>query len=89
MIRGIIAHSGYIPEIQGLKLEMDRLDSLSIFVAHGIDDPMIPVHHGRRSRDLLSATNADLTYREYPSPHKISRQSLNDISQWLEQKCEE
>jgi hypothetical protein len=26
----------------------------------------------------------DLTYKEYPIPHTISEQSLNDLSDWLE-----
>ena len=86
MVRGIAAHSGYIREIPSLKYHWDRLNALSFFVAHGIYDPVVPVHLARHSRDLLAKTKADLTYKEYPIAHTISEQSLRDLSGWLEEK---
>jgi phospholipase/carboxylesterase len=84
IIRGIVAHSGYIRENTTMKFAWNRLQSLSVFLAHGVDDPVIPVRLARRAQDLLSRTNADLTYKEYPIPHTISEQSLHDLSNWLE-----
>jgi phospholipase/carboxylesterase len=86
IIRGIVAHSGYIRENTTLKFAWNRLQALSVFLAHGVDDPVIPVRLARRAQDLLSKTNADLTYKEYPIPHTISEQSLHDLSSWLEKK---
>jgi phospholipase/carboxylesterase len=84
MVRGIVAHSGYIPENTSLQFAWDRLQHLSLFVAHGLDDSVIPVHFGRRAHELLSKTQADLTYKEYPISHSISEQSLSDLSDWLQ-----
>jgi phospholipase/carboxylesterase len=86
MVRGIVAHSGYIREVPSLKYHWNRLDALSLFVAHGIHDPVVPIHLARRSRDLLIKTKADLTYKEYPIAHAISEQSLHDLSGWLVEK---
>ena len=86
LIRGVVAHSGYIPENTSLKFAWDRLQNLSLFVAHGVDDPVIPVHLGRRAQDLLSKTQADLTYKEYPIPHTMSEQSVSDLADWLREK---
>lgn len=86
LIRGIVAHSGYIREDTTLKFALDRLQSLSMFVAHGVEDPVIPVRLARRAHDLLRKTNTDLTYKEYPIAHTISEQSLHDLSVWLKNK---
>ena len=86
LVRGIVAHSGYIPENTSLAFAWDRLEGISFFIAHGIDDPVIPVHFGRRAHDLLVKTHADLTYREYPIAHAISEQSISDLSDWLQKK---
>lgn len=86
MIRGVVAHSGYIREDTNFEFAWNRLQTLSVFMAHGIDDPVIPVRLARRARDLLNNANADLTYREYPIAHTITEQSLQDISGWLEEK---
>jgi len=86
LIRGVVAHSGYIPENTPLQFAWDRLRDLSLFIAHGVDDPVIPVHLGRRAHDLLSKTQADLTYKEYPIPHSMSEESVADLADWLQKK---
>ena len=86
LIRGVVAHSGYIPENTSLQFAWERLQHLSLFIAHGVNDPVIPVHLGRRAHDLLSKTQADLTYKEYPIPHSMSEQSVSDLADWLQKK---
>jgi phospholipase/carboxylesterase len=86
LIRGVVAHSGYIPENTSLQFAWDRLQRLSLFIAHGVNDSVIPVHLGRRAHDLLSRTQADLTYKEYPIPHSMSEQSVSDLADWLQKK---
>ncbi|MBI4429709.1 MAG: dienelactone hydrolase family protein [Ignavibacteriales bacterium] len=85
-IKGMIAHSGYIPEEPGHNYRWDRLSETAFFVAHGTLDPVIPVQLGRRSHELLSKVKTDLTYREYPIGHHISEESLQDLSTWLKQQ---
>lgn len=85
---GVIAHSGYIPENTPLKFAWDQLQSTAFFVAHGIYDPVIPIHFGRRAKELLTQAKADLTYREYPIAHQVSEESLMDLSSWLRQKLQ-
>lgn len=80
---GVIANSGYIPEDAGLTLQWNKIGATSFFVAHGIQDPIIPVSMGRRARFLLEQANAQLVYKEYPMAHQISEQSLSDMAEWL------
>lgn len=88
VVKGVVAHSGYIPENTPLKFDWNHLSATSFFVAHGTLDPIIPVDFGRRAKTLLSAAHADLTYHEYSIGHQISEESLNDLSLWLQTKLD-
>ena len=88
-IKGVIAHSGYIPEDTHLQFRWEELEKTSFFVAHGTLDPIIPIQFGRRANELLSKVKTDLTYREYPIAHQISEESLQDLSAWLRQRIGE
>jgi len=81
--RGVLAHSGYIPEGTHLTVQWDALRGVDFFIAHGTDDPVIPVMMARRARQLLTAAKASLVYCEYPIGHQISEQSLTDAAAWL------
>lgn len=87
-VRGIVAHSGYIPENVSLHFAWSQLAPLSVYIAHGLHDPVIPIEKARRAHELLSKTGADLTYKEYPIPHTISEESLDDLSQWLQKRLD-
>ena len=82
-IKGVVAHSGYIPEDTSLQFQWGGLQDTSFFVAHGVNDPVIPVEYGRKAKALLEKTNAPFVYREYPMQHQISEESLRDLNAWL------
>lgn len=87
LFAGVVAHSGLVPEqADHLPIQWDHLDGCAFFIAHGLYDPTIPIHYGRRARDLFARSNADVTYREYPIGHEISPESLSEASAWLTQK---
>jgi phospholipase/carboxylesterase len=87
-IRGVVAHSGYIPEDTGLAFRLNELNDTSFFVAHGLHDPVIPVQFGRRAKEILGSAKVDLTYKEYPIGHEISDESLLDLSEWLKKRID-
>ena len=87
-IRGVVAHSGYLPEHASSQFKWDQLSGTSFFIAHGTQDPVIPIHYGRRAHELLAGTGAPLVYREYPLQHQIGEESLRDLSEWLSQQLE-
>lgn len=82
-VHSVIAHSGYIPEDTPLVFQWSRLQGKGFFVAHGEFDPVIGIQFARRAKDLLSSSPADLLYKEYPIPHTMSEDSVQDISSWL------
>jgi phospholipase/carboxylesterase len=83
LVRGVSANSGYIPEGTHLQFRWQELQSVSFFVTHGTHDPILPVVLGRRAEKLLRASNADLTYREYPAGHEITEVGLQETGAWL------
>jgi phospholipase/carboxylesterase len=86
---GAVVHSGLLPENVGIDYKWNELNNTSFFIAHGTEDPVVPVGFGKRSNELLSKTQASLVYREYPIGHTISEDSLRDTSEWLRLKLEE
>ena len=80
-VAGVIALSGYFP----IEVEADagNLVGRPAFVAHGVDDDIIPVEAGRRTRNLLERHGVDLTYREYRMAHQVSGQEMADVHVWL------
>lgn len=89
LIRGTIAHSGYIPEDTGLTFRWTELSQTEFLVIHGTQDPVIPVHVAHRAKELLTRAHARFLYREYPMTHLISDESLTDSSAWLTQHIDQ
>lgn len=88
-IAGIVAMSGRIlPEILPMMAAGEALRDLPIFVAHGVEDPILPIHHGRATRDCLAALPVRLTYREYPMGHHVTEDSLRDATAWLTERLD-
>src|SRR5712692_7168329 len=43
LIAGVVANSGYVPEKTDLKFQWNKLAGKSVFIAHGMSDPVISV----------------------------------------------
>jgi phospholipase/carboxylesterase len=80
---GIMALSGFIPEVEGFELELGNAAGLPVAIGHGIHDPVISVEFGRDARDRLVDAGADVLYRESPMPHTIDPQFLGELPGWL------
>ena len=76
---GIIALSGFMPVVEGLKLDLSGLEGYPIAIGHGTHDPVISVEFGREARELVEPAGAKLTYREYPLPHTIDPSFLPEL----------
>ncbi len=84
LVAGVVLMSGRIlPEIQPLITSNQELTGLPFLVVHGTADMVLPVSHGRASRQLLSSLPVELTYQEYPMGHEVSQESLADVTAWL------
>ena len=83
LIRGVMAHSGYVPEETTLQFRWNDLSGTDFFIAHGTEDSIISVDNARRARTLFDASTARAVVREYPIGHTISEASLADCVRWM------
>ncbi|MGA7733062.1 MAG: PHB depolymerase family esterase [Chloroflexia bacterium] len=85
-VRGVVMHSGYVPQALGnvsLDITPEGLAGKPFFVAHGKYDDVLPVSLARDSHEYLQEAGADVLYQEYPIGHSIGEESLYDLSEWL------
>ena len=88
-LAGIMALSCYVPIARTLAAEASPANrDVHIFMAHGIYDDLIPVAGARRSRDLLLSLGCRVEWHEYPMPHSVSGEEVDDISRWLRETLE-
>lgn len=82
--RGVMALSTYVHNAEGL-VDIVRLDNMDtpVFMAHGLLDPMIPIHRGVASREALSALGYSIEWQEYRMGHEVCPQEISDIGRWL------
>jgi phospholipase/carboxylesterase len=79
---GLLAMSGFIPEVEGFELDLER-PGLPIAITHGALDPIIAVEFGRSARQRLEAAGNRLLYRESLVGHGIDPAVVPDLREWL------
>ncbi len=83
-LAGILALSTYLPLADTLKAEAHPANAdVPIFMAHGTDDPIIPLALGESSADLLTRRGANLEWRTYEMEHSVCLDEIQDIGGWL------
>ena len=81
---GVMALSTYVHDHEHLADEVSfaSIDT-PIFMAHGQQDPMIPMHRAITSRTALTGLGYQVDWREYGMGHQVCPQEIADIGQWL------
>ncbi len=88
-LAGIMALSTYValPEGTGEEASAANRD-VPIMLAHGSQDPVIPLALNERSRLFLRTLGYRVQCHTYPMPHSVCGEELRDISCWLEDVLE-
>jgi phospholipase/carboxylesterase len=81
----ICGFSGFIPVLEGWSADL-AAPLPPVALGHGEYDPVIPVEFGREARDTLVAAGSEVLWREYPLPHTLDPQFLDDVRDWLAEK---
>ena len=83
-LAGVVALSTYLPLAGALPAEASVANrDVPIFMAHGLQDPVIPVDRAMRSRDRLTEIGYAVEWREYPMPHSVCGEEIADVGAWL------
>lgn len=80
---GILAMSGFLPEVEGLEYAWDETLP-PVLMQHGTYDPLLPVAWARRSAQELARHGVPVVYGEYPMAHQVSLESVRQGARWLE-----
>ena len=80
---GIVALSGFVPQVDGLELDLTGLEGFPVAIGHGTFDDVIPSRFGEDARARLEAAGADVLHREYPLPHTIDPRFLPELRSFV------
>ncbi len=85
-LAGIMALSGYLPLADRIATERMQANATTpIFMAHGIQDPVVALARGEDSRNALAALGHPVQWHTYPMPHSVHPREVADISAFLKQ----
>jgi len=88
-LAGVIALSTYIPTPQLLEDEATAANQgLPIFAAHGSEDDVVSPELGIRARDFLTRHGHQVEWHEYPMPHSVCLEEVQEIGRWLGDRME-
>jgi phospholipase/carboxylesterase len=86
-LAGLIALSGYLPLQDRLAAERHAASAgVPILMAHGTDDPVVPIARAIHSRDLLASLGYAVGWHEYPMPHSVCAEEIEAIAAFLGQR---
>ena len=80
---GLVALSASLPDPKVLTDRLPEDRSQSIFVAHGLSDPLIPAESAQKARRFLEEAGYNLEFHEYNMAHEISEEVLRDLTPWM------
>ncbi|MDH5649732.1 MAG: dienelactone hydrolase family protein [Gammaproteobacteria bacterium] len=80
-LAGVLALSTYVPFPELLPADPAFLP---IFMAHGTQDPVIPLALARQGCETLVSLGIPVQWHIYPMPHSVCDQEIRDISQWIQ-----
>ena len=83
-LAGILALSTYLPLAETLDRESaDANERVPVFMAHGTQDPVVPLALAESSRAILASRGLAPEWHTYPMPHSVCAEEVGAISQWL------
>jgi phospholipase/carboxylesterase len=83
-LAGIMALSTYMPLARTLDDEAsDVAKGIPMFMAHGRQDPVLPIGLGELARERLLERGHSLQWHAYDMPHAVCNKEIDDIGAWL------
>jgi phospholipase/carboxylesterase len=80
----IVALSTYLTLQDSLEREAAAANKRTpIFMAHGTQDPIVPIDLAEASRKVLEARGYDVEWHGYPMPHSVCPEEVEHLGAWL------
>lgn len=83
-LAGILAMSMHLPTVvQSAAAFSSAAKQVPIMMAHGQSDPVIPLSKALATRQALDDLGYAVDWHEYPMPHAVCAEEIEDIRSWL------
>ena len=82
---GLAVLSGRIDNLDALSGRLPITRTQPIFIAHGMEDPIIEIEKARESKEFLEGHGYQPRYHEFHMAHGISQDVLNQLVPWIHQ----
>jgi len=85
-LAGIVALSSYLPLEASLDTEASPANkSTPIFMAHGTQDPIVPLALAEASHRALTARGYSVAWHAWPMPHSLCAEEVESLAAFLAQ----
>lgn len=86
-LAGLVALSTYLPMAPQARKDLHPgADAQALFMAHGLQDPVVPFAAGERSAALLRELGFAVDWHRYPMGHAVCAEEIRDLGHWLERR---
>jgi len=83
-LAGLVGLSGYLPLASTTAAEAHAANAATpIFMAHGTQDPVVPMARAVDSRELLTSLGREIEWHQYVLPHSVCAEEVADLNAWL------
>lgn len=84
VLGGIMVLSAYLPLMAGFNEWCAAgAHNTPVFMAHGVQDRVVPLQLAERSRQKLVACGFDVEWQVYPMAHSVCEEEIDAIRGWL------
>jgi phospholipase/carboxylesterase len=86
-LAGLVALSTYLPmHDRAAAMVTPQALSQPVFMAHGLQDPVVPYAAGEYSAGALQRLGFALEWHRYAMPHSVCAEQIRDLGDWLSQR---
>lgn len=83
-LAGLVCLSGYLPLLDKIEAERNPANAATpIFMAHGLQDPIVPIARAHASSETLQALGYNIEWHDYAMPHSVCAEEIQDLNAWL------
>ncbi|MBL4682579.1 MAG: alpha/beta hydrolase [Pseudomonadales bacterium] len=84
-LAGVLALSTYLHDTNQVESERDDANlALPIMMAHGTQDPVIPIVRAATSRENLIRLGYDVSWFDYPMGHQVCLEEIEEVSRFFQ-----
>ena len=86
-LAGLIGLSTYLPMHDRAAQQLAaQATSQPVFMAHGLQDPVVPHAAGEMSAALLRELGFAVEWHRYPMPHSVCAEEIRDLGDWMSRR---